>query len=128
VLRNSRDARRDLVAFVEELLHRHYLAEARISPRIFDEAVGRPELREALWRRLILPRRERLLALLRRGMAVGQLRADLDLDLAPDLIRGASVAAARSAVLSGSGLSPDLAERIVAALWVGLAPERDLDR
>jgi AcrR family transcriptional regulator len=119
---DSGDARADLVSFVRTLLREHLVAEARVSPRIFDEAVTRPELRRLLWQRLISPRRRLLQSIFERGIARGQIRGDLDLDLASDALRGAAVAAAHTAVLSESGLTDDLAERIVAVLWRGFAP------
>ena len=116
------DTRAELVYLVRTRLERRLSAEVRVSPRIFDDAVGRPELRRLLWERLVAPRREQMRVFLRRGMARGDLRSDLDLDLAADMIIGALTSAARTAVLSERGLaeSDGLAEGIADTLWRGL--------
>ncbi len=116
------DTRAELVYLVRTRLERRLSVEVRVSPRIFDDAVGRPELRRLLWERLVAPRREQMRVFLRRGMARGDLRSDLDLDLAADMIIGALTSAARTAVLSERGLaeSDGLAEGIADTLWRGL--------
>lgn len=116
------DTRAELVALVRMRLEIRLSAEARVSPRLFDDALRRPELKRLLWERLVAPRREQMQGFLKRGIARGDPRPDLDLEMAPDLIIGALTSAARTAVLSERGLtdSDTLAERIADTLWRGL--------
>lgn len=120
------DTRAELVYLVRTRLEQRLSAEVRVSPRIFDDVVGRPELRRLLWERLVAPRREQMRVFLKRGIARGDLRPDLDLDIAPDVISGALVSAARTAVLSERGLADRdaFAERIADMLWLGLGAGR----
>lgn len=119
------DTRAELVCLVGMRLEKRLSAEARVSPRIFDDAVGRPELRHLLWERLVAPRRQQIQEYLRRGIARGDLRPDLDLEIATDVIFGTLTSAARTAVLSERGPtgSDALAEGIANMLWRGLGME-----
>ncbi|MGO8683227.1 MAG: TetR/AcrR family transcriptional regulator [Thermoleophilia bacterium] len=120
------DTRAELVRLVQMRLATRLSAEARLSPRIFDDAVSRPELKRLLWDRLVAPRRQQMQQFLRRGIARGDLRPDLDLDVAPDVIIGALTSAARTAVLTEQGFtdSAALAERLVDSLWRGLGASK----
>jgi len=119
------DTRADLREFVERMLRPRLATEARVARRLFDDAVSRPELRRLLWERHVRPRREELRAYLERAVARGDVRPDLDLDIAPDIISGAVVSVARTAVLSGARPADEhaLAERVVTSLWQWLAAE-----
>ena len=116
------DTRAELVHLVRMLLKRRLAVETRVSPRLFDDSVSRPELRRLLWERLVAPRRQNLRMFLERGVSRGDLRPDLDLDIAPDVIIGTLTAVVRAAILSERGLkdSDALAERIADTLWRGL--------
>ncbi len=61
---------------------------ARLVPRLLVEASDDPGLLELVTTHLVAPRRELLKALLRRGAARGELRADLDLEDAADMLVG----------------------------------------
>jgi hypothetical protein len=66
--------------------------------------------------RLVLPRRHRLAATLERGMRIGAIRADLDVDAATGMLTG-SVYAHH---LAHGTLPEDWPERVVDTLWPAL--------
>ena len=63
----------------------------RIVPRMIAESVGDAELHTAFQRELINPLREAIGEVLRRGLERGELRDDLDLALATDVVHGTVV-------------------------------------
>ncbi len=60
----------------------------RIAPRLIAESVGDEKLHAAFRRELIAPLREALGQVLQRGIDRGELRPDLDLELATDIVHG----------------------------------------
>jgi AcrR family transcriptional regulator len=60
---------------------------ARVFPCLLPEVMRNPEL-QGLYQHLIEPRRERTREILRRGIAGGELRADLDIELTTLMITG----------------------------------------
>jgi AcrR family transcriptional regulator len=102
---------------VELLRH---LAEAprprklmRMMPKIFGHVSRNPQFLKAWGERVEAPRRSRLLHLLQRAIAEGDLRSDLDIDLAVHLLFG-PVLYHR---LMQTAVPPDMPERIVDAYW-----------
>ena len=63
----------------------------RIAPRLLAESVSDRELHEAVQRELIDPIRTAIGEVLQRGVDRGELRADLDLELATDVVHGTVV-------------------------------------
>ena len=63
----------------------------RIAPRLLAESVNDRELHEAVQRELIDPIRTAIGEVLQRGVDRGELRADLDLELATDVVHGTVV-------------------------------------
>ena len=57
-------------------------------PRMLAEVAQEPELRDLFYAALVQPRRSVIEAVLRRAIERGEVRADVDLDLAVDLITG----------------------------------------
>lgn len=117
---NSDDPRSDLV----ELLT--YVARARkpqtlgkLWTRIAGYAVGHPAFGEALRARFDEPRHEQISLLVTRGIFRGQLRRDLDLNSAPDMLLG-PVMYRR---LQNSVVPPDLPKKVVDAYWKANAPD-----
>ncbi|MFJ8430226.1 TetR/AcrR family transcriptional regulator [Kitasatospora sp. NPDC094019] len=113
--------RGDLVAMIEYMRQRGL---AKRSRWVLKAALGQmhswPELHAAYRARVIAPRREAARELVRRGVAGGELRADVDEDLLGDLLLGPILA--RSVLWDDSDLDdPRLAERMVDALLGGLA-------
>ncbi|MFF7589589.1 TetR/AcrR family transcriptional regulator [Kitasatospora purpeofusca] len=113
--------RGDLVAMVEYMRLRGL---AKRSRWVLKAALGQmhswPELHAAYRERVIAPRREAARQVIRRGVAGGELRADLDEELLGDLLIGPILA--RSVLWDDSDLDdPQLAERMVDALLDGVA-------
>ena len=57
-------------------------------PRMLAEVAQEPELRDLFYAALVQPRRSVIETVLRRGVERGEVRADVDLELAVDLITG----------------------------------------
>ena len=61
---------------------------ATLMPRMLAESAGDPEMHKIFYENLVAPRRAVMAAVLRRGVERGELRPDLDVELALDLITG----------------------------------------
>jgi AcrR family transcriptional regulator len=61
---------------------------ATFAPRLLAEAAGDPEMHALFYENLVAPRRAVMGEVLRRGVARGELREDLDVELAVDVITG----------------------------------------
>ncbi len=78
-----------------------------------------PELMARFTREVVEPRREAIRELFRRGIATGELRPDLDIDMAHWMLMGAVTNRARA---YGAGPFPaDFAERAVDTLLAGIS-------
>ena len=62
-----------------------------LAPRLLADAANNPEMHRIFRRALIEPRREVVRTILRRAVERGELRADLDLEIAIDLLAGPQV-------------------------------------
>jgi AcrR family transcriptional regulator len=113
--RESGDARRDVIAFLADSGCRAD-SQDDLALRLHSEVAVHPELGEAVRERLVGPRRRTLRTILERGMAAGQLRPDLDPELAMDLLFG--VLHARKG--TGVPLRPKEVERYVDLALGGL--------
>ena len=91
----------------------------RIFPKMAGYARTHPELWAAFHARVLEPRRERLRGILREGMASGELRADLDLELAVNLLVGGMVYTLNMRP-PGLVVPDDYAERLVALALAGM--------
>ncbi|MFE2111143.1 TetR/AcrR family transcriptional regulator [Kitasatospora sp. NPDC059463] len=113
--------RGDLVAMIEYMRLRGLAKRSRwVLKAALGQMHGWPELHAAYRERVIVPRREAAREVIRRGVAGGELRADLDEELLADLLIGPILA--RSILWDDSDLDdPELAERMVDALLKGLA-------
>ncbi|MER6361354.1 TetR/AcrR family transcriptional regulator [Kitasatospora sp. NPDC001527] len=113
--------RGDLVAMIEYMRLRGLAKRSRwVLKAALGQMQGWPELHAAYRERVIVPRREAARNVIRRGVAEGELRADLDEELLGDLLIGPILA--RSILWDDSDLDdPELAERMVDALLGGLA-------
>ena len=93
----------------------------RLMPRLMSEAAEDPELFAACRAVLVDPRRAQLREVLRRGVERGELRADLDLELAIDGLIGPIIY--RVLITGGDPAElPGLAERVFDQVIAGLAP------
>ncbi len=112
--------REDLVVIARALLAEQEAGRSRGLWRIMSSAEKYPELLEGFQRQVLAPRREQLEEVLRRGARTGELRGDLDPELALRMIIGALTF--RSRAPSRRPPDPDLPERVVDLLLSGLEP------
>jgi AcrR family transcriptional regulator len=81
--------RERLLATLEDLRRQNDRTLAgRIMPRLLAERETHPDLFDTYRSRVITPARDRIADVLRRGIASGELRSDLDIDLATDVLIG----------------------------------------
>ena len=105
------DTRAELVAVVRRVIER--LADTmmgRIIQSLMSTWITDPVLHARFTERVIDVRREEVRLVLRRGIARGDLRADVDVELGTDVLAGPVY---YRLVLSGERLDASLAERIV---------------
>jgi AcrR family transcriptional regulator len=91
----------------------------RVVPKLIAAALTTPELRDVLFDRMIAPFRAVLAELVRRGIERGELRADLDVETAVDLLHGSLVYRLILAGGDPSGLPAD-AQRMLPMVLAGL--------
>lgn len=92
----------------------------KVFPCLIPEVVKNPELR-VVYQQMLEPRRERIRTVLRRGIATGELRSDLDVELTTLMLTG-PVVMQRMLEWNPAIERAGLAERIVDALLMGAAP------
>jgi AcrR family transcriptional regulator len=86
---DDRPVRERLLATLEALRRRtDQTLAGRIMPRLLAEREAHPDLFNTYRSRVITPARDRIAGVLRRGIASGELRADLDVELATDVLIG----------------------------------------
>jgi AcrR family transcriptional regulator len=91
---------------------------ATFMPRMLAESAGDPEMHAIFYENLVAPRRAVMAEVLRRGVERGELRADLDVELAIDVLVGPWV---YRLLLSG-GVMPDAdPQRLLDLVMGGLA-------
>ncbi|MBD0670997.1 TetR/AcrR family transcriptional regulator [Streptomyces sp. CBMA156] len=115
-------AREGLIAMVDYIRRRGLAKRTRW---VLRAALGQlhtlPELHAAYQERVIRPRREMGLQLIRQAVAEGVIRDDLDVELLGDLLMGPVLY--RSLLSEDSDLEdPDLARRLVDTVLEGIAP------
>ena len=93
----------------------------RITPRMLVYSESQPDLYVEYYDRVIVPRRRWLQGLLREGVARGELRADLDIEVAALALVGPALMPARGLGLAGNGR--DLADRLFEVLWPAFRPD-----
>lgn len=119
----GRDLRADLVVLVDAVRRRAGDSLAgQILPRLIGEGVDNPELLRCYRARVIAPRRARVADVVRRGMASGELRGDLDVEEVVDLLVGPVVYRKIVRPDDQAGLD-GLAERVLDLVLPGLRAE-----
>lgn len=112
--------RDDLVTLVDHIRRRHDDTQAgRLLACISQEGERHPELRRRYFETVIEPRREAVRAVIARGVATGELRDDLELDLAMLLLSGPMLAAVKL-IPHSDPVPKTLAADIVDAVLDGL--------
>ena len=106
-----------LVAFNLEHMPRNV---ALMMPRLMIESADDPELHALMRDVLVLPRRRVLKGVLQRGIDRGELRADLDLELAVDIIIGPFI---YEVLITGADMRKigDMPVRVFDTVMAGLA-------
>ncbi|GGY61331.1 TetR/AcrR family transcriptional regulator [Streptomyces olivaceoviridis] len=115
--------RDDLVVLLESLRRRGLVSRSSaILHNVYAQMKSSPRIWAAYHAGVIAPRRDLALGLLRRAQANGEIRADIDLDLANDMFVGPMLV--RSVMRPDAELPEGLAEQIVDAVLDGLRPVR----
>ncbi|GAA3121279.1 TetR/AcrR family transcriptional regulator [Streptomyces rameus] len=113
--------RDDLVVLLESLRRRGLMSRSSaILHNVYAQMKSAPRIWAAYHASVIAPRRAVGLEVLRRGQANGELRADVDLELANDMFVGPMLV--RSVMRPDADLPEGLAEQIVDAVLAGLRP------
>jgi AcrR family transcriptional regulator len=115
-----------LVVLLEGLRRGAGSLSARIWPRLLSEAADHPEVLRRYREQVHDPRRRRFRAVLQRAVEAGQVRADVDLDHAVDLLVGPVVY--RNLVRSEQQPGAEFVARVVDDVLRGLAPGVDAPR
>ncbi|MGW5775253.1 TetR/AcrR family transcriptional regulator [Streptomyces sp. NPDC003863] len=113
---------RDDLVMLLEMLRRRGLAKrsSALLHSVFSQMQAYPKLWDAYQNTVIEPRRRMGLDTVRRGMELGEIRDDLDVEFVNDLFTGPLLL--RTVIRPGATLEPDLAERVVDAVMEGLRP------
>ncbi|HET6859261.1 MAG TPA: TetR/AcrR family transcriptional regulator [Streptomyces sp.] len=115
--------RDDLIALLEALRLRGVAKRSSVLlHNVFAQMKTYPKLWDEYHSTVIEARRRQTLEVLRRGIAEGELRGDLDIELLNDLVVGPMLV--RTVIRPAATLDDDLAARIVDAALDGLRPPR----
>jgi AcrR family transcriptional regulator len=114
------DVRADLVAVVESMRQRGLMKRSRwVLKAALGEMHAWPELRAMYHEQVIVPRREQVRQIVRRGVAQGVLRADLDVELMAGILMGPILV--RTVLWEEAPLDdPALADQMVDAVLRGI--------
>jgi len=119
--------RDDLVVLLESMRRRGLLSRSSaILHNVHAQMKSSPKIWAAYHASVIAPRRELGLQVLRRGRLNGELRADVDIELASDLLVGPMLT--RSVMRPDAELPEGLAEQIVDTVLEGLRPVSSANR
>jgi len=118
LLPDSGSARADLLVYVRSMVRFLRTSDVgRVMPALVAELARNPELAACFRQEFVRPRRALILESLGRGVARGELRADVDLDIVAD----AMVAVIHHRLLiTGQEVDEGLPERLVDLLWRGI--------
>ncbi|GGS11312.1 TetR family transcriptional regulator [Streptomyces eurythermus] len=113
--------RDDLLVLLENLRQRGLASRSSLLlHNVHVQMKTNPRIWAAYHENVIEPRRRLVLDVLRRGQLNGELRADVDVDLANDLFVGPILV--RSVMRPEADLCEDLAEQVVDSVLAGLRP------
>lgn len=118
------DPREALIAFVAHLFRWGSTTEWSLLPRLMDAVLANPDLAASFRERVVAPRSAALRVYLEGARARGELRHDVDVDAAAELLVGPPMVARIMAIISGAELGDpaDAAERVVDTVWLGISP------
>lgn len=116
----GKSVRDDLIALVEVIRMESSHRRARCVMNVAMGEAGRnPQLTERFFKRAIEPRRTAMRETIRRGVATGELKPDLDVEIGMALVAGAMLWYCKWG--PDGELPEDLAERLVDQILIGLA-------
>jgi AcrR family transcriptional regulator len=114
--------RDELVELIDLLRKRYERSPAGgLMQRVMAEAKAAPEIADQYFTKIVEPRRERIRCAVRRGVASGELRPGLDVDLVLHLLTGPMLTRTMIHPPGPEGISPDFAARIVDTVIEGIA-------
>jgi AcrR family transcriptional regulator len=117
----STSVRDDLISLLDAMRSESGVARNRCVMKIaMGEADRYPQLMERFVKRAIEPRRQAMRAVIERGIANGELRADLDVSMGMAVLSGTMLWFTKWG--PDGDLAPDLAERVVDAALAGMVP------
>jgi hypothetical protein len=102
------------------MTHPHSGRAGQIMPCLLSEIARNPELNRC-WQRLLEPRRQAMLQVLRRGIARGEVRADVDLDVVSSML-SAPLFVQRSLGWNPRLAHAELPEQVVDTMLAMLSP------
>ncbi|MFF4614278.1 TetR/AcrR family transcriptional regulator [Nonomuraea jabiensis] len=112
--------RDDLISLLDAMRSESGVARNRCVMKIaMSEADRYPQMMDRFVKRAIEPRRQAMRAVIERGIANGELRADLDVSMGMAVLTGTMLWHTKWG--PAGDLAPDLAERIVDAALAGMA-------
>ncbi len=115
------DTRHALARFLSEIVRAHgSLPTDRILAGLVGAMSQDPELAEAVRAGLVSSRRTTVCGLIERGIARGEIRSDVDVDVVADLLGGPIL---MRTLITGAPVTPRLARQIVALVLDGIAPK-----
>ncbi|MBB5779467.1 TetR/AcrR family transcriptional regulator [Nonomuraea jabiensis] len=113
--------RDDLISLLDAMRTESGVARNRCVMKIaMSEADRYPQLMDRFVKRAIEPRRQAMRSVIERGIANGELRADLDVSMGMALLTGTMLWYTKWG--PAGDLAPDLAERVVDVALAGMAP------
>jgi hypothetical protein len=114
----GRSVRDDLVAVLESVRQRGFTKRDAALLHVMTEVMRHPTLSRQYSDQVVEPRREAMRRVLRAGVAAGELREDLDVDMLAELFTGPMLM--RAVMHPWAPLSEDLPELIVDAVLDGV--------
>jgi AcrR family transcriptional regulator len=117
--------RGDLMALAEQTFHTQEAGDVtQIMIKLMGERARHPELQDAFMRRVVQPRRRVIAEVLEHGIARGELRPDIDVDVLIDLLMGMTVYRSMRAAKAHPMIDRDALERAIDMLFEGVAAPR----
>lgn len=119
----GRSFREDLITYLTVMRREACDARARCVMNIaMSESERHPRLVRRIYEATIKPRRSAMFALVTRAVQTGELRPDIDVEVAMHMIIGTVMWYMKTALSAGEEIPEDLPERIADHLLAGLAP------